>query len=184
MDVENAQLDKILELGEGQFIEFKESLDKNLSKEIVAFANASGGSVFLGISDSKAGTGIKRVTDACKNNGNSFKYNFSDAFSFTIYSNNVSDKETTELENDLEAEQTRHVPKDVADNVVEKRLNEILELLKKDRNISAFKIAKKLNVSARTIQRDIEKLTKAAKIKRVGPDKGGYWKVLSLKGNE
>jgi len=28
-----------LELGEGQFIEFKESPDKSLSKEMVAFAN-------------------------------------------------------------------------------------------------------------------------------------------------
>lgn len=28
---------------EGQFVEFKESLDKSLSKELVAFANALGG---------------------------------------------------------------------------------------------------------------------------------------------
>lgn len=35
--------EKDLELGEGQFIEFKESPDKTLSKEMVAFANASGG---------------------------------------------------------------------------------------------------------------------------------------------
>jgi ATP-dependent DNA helicase RecG len=44
-------LDSILELGEGQFIEFKELPDKNLSKEFVAFANASGGVIYLGISD-------------------------------------------------------------------------------------------------------------------------------------
>jgi len=42
---------KDLELGEGQFIEFKELPDKNLPKEIVAFANASGGIIYLGISD-------------------------------------------------------------------------------------------------------------------------------------
>lgn len=39
-------LEFVLQAGEGQFIEFKESLDKTLSKEIVAFANASGGSIF------------------------------------------------------------------------------------------------------------------------------------------
>ncbi len=39
-------LKQAIGLGEGQFIEFKESLDKSLSKEIVAFANASGGGDF------------------------------------------------------------------------------------------------------------------------------------------
>ena len=34
---------KIIELGEGQYIEFKEAIDKSLQKEMVAFANASGG---------------------------------------------------------------------------------------------------------------------------------------------
>ena len=34
-----------LELGEGQFIEFKELPDRNLPKEMVAFANASGGAI-------------------------------------------------------------------------------------------------------------------------------------------
>lgn len=45
-------IDKITELGEGQFIEFKESPDKSLQKEFVAFANASGGVLYLGITDS------------------------------------------------------------------------------------------------------------------------------------
>jgi ATP-dependent DNA helicase RecG len=44
-------LKSIIELGEGQFVEFKQSLDKSFSKEIVALANASGGIVYLGISD-------------------------------------------------------------------------------------------------------------------------------------
>ncbi len=44
-------LNKVLELGEGQFIEFKESFDKGLAKEIAAFANASGGVIYLGIND-------------------------------------------------------------------------------------------------------------------------------------
>lgn len=44
-------IDKVPELGEGQFIEFKESFDKSIQKEIVAFANASGGVIYLGITD-------------------------------------------------------------------------------------------------------------------------------------
>ncbi|MEA2104058.1 MAG: putative DNA binding domain-containing protein, partial [Candidatus Cloacimonadota bacterium] len=49
--VNGKNLDELLQLGEGQYIEFKESPDKSLSKEIVAFANASGGIVYLGVSD-------------------------------------------------------------------------------------------------------------------------------------
>ena len=41
------ELQLILQEGEGQFIEFKKFFDaKNLSKEIVSFANASGGKIF------------------------------------------------------------------------------------------------------------------------------------------
>ena len=49
----------ILKEGEGQFIEFKENLDKGLSKEIVSFSNSSGGRIFLGVNDKKEIIGIE-----------------------------------------------------------------------------------------------------------------------------
>jgi len=49
--LEKLNIDLILQLGEGQFIEFKESFDKTLAKEICSFANASGGAIYLGIKD-------------------------------------------------------------------------------------------------------------------------------------
>ncbi len=56
----------VLNEGEGQFIEFKESLDsKSLSKEIVAFANSQGGKIFLGISDDGKIKGIE-ITNRLK----------------------------------------------------------------------------------------------------------------------
>jgi len=45
------ELEFILQEGEGLKIEFKESFDKSLAKEIVAFANACGGRIFLGVND-------------------------------------------------------------------------------------------------------------------------------------
>ncbi|MBU4501808.1 MAG: ATP-binding protein, partial [Nanoarchaeota archaeon] len=45
------ELNFILQEGEGLKIEFKESFDKSLAKELVAFANSAGGRVFLGIGD-------------------------------------------------------------------------------------------------------------------------------------
>jgi len=54
----NKELHKIIELGEGQYIEFKEGVDKSLQKEMAAFANASGGFIYIGISDNSVIKGI------------------------------------------------------------------------------------------------------------------------------
>jgi ATP-dependent DNA helicase RecG len=44
--------DVILSEGESYTIEFKESVDKSIASEVCAFANASGGRIFIGINDS------------------------------------------------------------------------------------------------------------------------------------
>src|SRR3989339_661932 len=56
----NAQekIELIVREGEGQTIEFKQNVS-NLDKGMVAFANAMGGSVFVGINDQGVVTGIK-----------------------------------------------------------------------------------------------------------------------------
>jgi ATP-dependent DNA helicase RecG len=36
---------------------------------------------------------------------------------------------------------------------------------------------KKLNITRSTIQKHIEKLKSREVIERIGPDKGGYWKI-------
>ncbi len=45
------KMELILEESEGYLIEFKESMSDSLAKEMVAFANSSGGRIFLGVSD-------------------------------------------------------------------------------------------------------------------------------------
>jgi ATP-dependent DNA helicase RecG len=67
-------MDKIAELGEGQFIESKETFDKSLQKEIVAFANASGGVIYLGITDSGKPNGID-ITNRLKSQIQDIAYN-------------------------------------------------------------------------------------------------------------
>jgi len=58
------ELQLILEEGEGYRIEFKESMT-NIDKELVAFANSSGGRIFLGITDDKEIKGVK-ITNKLK----------------------------------------------------------------------------------------------------------------------
>ena len=63
--INTQNLDDVLQLGEGQYIEFKESFDKSFAKEIVVFANASGGIIYLGIADSNVIKGVS-VTNRLK----------------------------------------------------------------------------------------------------------------------
>jgi len=52
------ELKFVLSEGEGPFIEFKEKVGKTLAREIVAFANAMGGRILLGVSDDSTPVGI------------------------------------------------------------------------------------------------------------------------------
>ena len=74
MDNNQKIIDSLLELGEGQFVEFKESIDKHFSKEIVAFANATGGVIYLGIADNGKIKGID-ITNKLKANIQDYAYN-------------------------------------------------------------------------------------------------------------
>jgi ATP-dependent DNA helicase RecG len=67
------EIERVLSLGEGQKVEFKERI-ANLDREIVAFANAQGGSIYLGITDNGEIIGIEdtnrirsRIQDIARN---------------------------------------------------------------------------------------------------------------------
>lgn len=113
----------------------------------------------------KAGTGIQRVKDDCRNNGNKVCFDFTDSFWVTIGSNM----------NEIVPE---NVPEIVPENVPGKRLELIIEMINRNNKITISKFAENLNVDPKTIKRDLDKLKKDARIKRIGPDRGGYWKVL------
>jgi len=66
---------------------------------------------------------------------------------------------------------------DVPENVPEKRLTFIIDLIKNNTEISMLELSKQLNVNHKTIKRDIEKLKAKGLIERIGADKGGYWKI-------
>ena len=60
----NNDLEVILSEGESYSIEFKENADKSFASEVCAFANASGGRVFIGVHDSGKFIGTDRSSNA------------------------------------------------------------------------------------------------------------------------
>ncbi len=77
--------------------------------------------------------------------------------------------------NKLEKE---NVPLKVTRNVPLKRLDKILKLIKNDNNITILQIANLLDITDKTIKRDITKLKNENKLTRIGSSKGGHWEVL------
>jgi len=71
-------------------------------------------------------------------------------------------------------ESQKNVPK----NVPKDRLSKVLKLIKENNNITISELSAKLNVTDKTIKRDISKLKNEHKIQRVGSSKSGYWQVL------
>jgi len=65
MELTKSDLRIMLEEGEGQRIEFKESFSASLAKDVVAFANALGGKVLIGVADNRDVKGIK-ITNKLK----------------------------------------------------------------------------------------------------------------------
>jgi ATP-dependent DNA helicase RecG len=57
------ELSFILSQGEGQFVEFKEKYSDSIAKELVAFANATGGKIFIGITDAGIIKGVNVTND-------------------------------------------------------------------------------------------------------------------------
>ena len=105
------------------------------------------------------GSGIMRVRLICKEYGIKEPF-FNEAFNgFQVI---------------LFNEKIENVP----ENVPEKRHDSIIKLIKKNKEISTLEISKLLNVNQKTIKRDIQTLKAKGILERIGPDKGGYWKIL------
>ncbi|WP_456442352.1 winged helix-turn-helix transcriptional regulator [Caldithrix abyssi] len=66
---------------------------------------------------------------------------------------------------------------ETSEKMSEKMSEKIISLISKNPKITAAEMAKELGKSSRTIERKIRELKQNNRIKRIGPDKGGYWKI-------
>ena len=72
--MKSADLDILIQQGEGTTLEFKESLSSSFSRELVAMANTVGGKLLLGVRDDGTVIGVKdsnalraRIQDIARN---------------------------------------------------------------------------------------------------------------------
>ena len=53
----------------------------------------------------------------------------------------------------------------------------ILEIISKDKFVTIEELAKTIQIGTTAVENNIAKLKKKELLKRVGPAKGGYWKI-------
>ena len=83
------------------------------------------------------------------------------------------------LKSALIDENSENVGVNVQENVHEKsRTDLILDVIRENNAISLKELAQKIGVASKTIQRDLGRLKSENVIRRIGPDKGGYWQIM------
>ena len=204
--------------------EFKQSFTDDVIIALVAFANAKGGKVYVGMPDGitieqlrhnnyvskpynkqvakifkemgeieRFGTGVKRVCDMFIDYGlpKPEWILTADGLVVKVFATPSTEDVTENVtENVTEIPiggavkgDTENVTENVTGNVTENEGFLIAEI-KANPDITTEELAMKLNVTRRTVQRYLDKLKQQGLIVRIGPDKGGHWKVTEQVANK
>ena len=134
----------------------------------------------------RAGTGTTDMVDSCRRVGLSDPEFIQDEdFRIVIRRKNVPQSISKSNDNQVVV---KIVPQNVPQNVPQKRRQErvraILELIIGNKRISTEEIGEKLNVSYKTVRRDIDSLRPSFRIEWVGSAKAGHWEVEQLENDD
>ena len=105
----------------------------------------------------KWGSGLKRIYEDCSANGLKVKFEQAKTGSRIVF--------------------YRHEQKTV-EKTREKTREKILSLIRENPGITTTEMAKNTGLTAKGIEWNLKKMREEKIIKRIGPDKGGYWKVI------
>ena len=96
-------------------------------------------------------------------------------FMTTMMEQNLLNEITTYLESIDEVESREKTTK--SREKPQKSREKIVDLLSEDGKLSAVALAKKIGISAKSVEKHLANLKADGIIERIGPAKGGYWKV-------
>lgn len=54
----------------------------------------------------------------------------------------------------------------------------IIVLLSQDNSLSAAALAKRIGITPKAVEKHIARMKAEGILKRIGPDKGGYWQIM------
>ena len=127
----------------------------------------------------KIGTGIRRIRKFCLENNNDIDIKPGDTY-FSVEMESPKEVEITEQNVGVNVGDNDGVK--VGENVevkLSKNQNLILQLLLEDKELSIEKLAERVGITTRSIERNISILKDKGLLERVGSDRAGYWKVTA-----
>ena len=122
------------------------------------------------------GEGFDRICREQEANGANVPSFRTDEFILKITVPKVSEKVNVNDER-VDINVTENVT-DASQKTSQKTSQKIIDLIKEDPYISTSKMAEIIGVDKRNIARNIKKLQEQGVVRRVGPDKGGFWEVI------
>ncbi len=114
------------------------------------------------------GAGFQRIIEECKKNGNETPEFSEKAGAFVI---SFKKRKQNVPEKDLEK-----VGEKVGEKLTENQYK-IISSIMKDEKVSIVEIAKQIDMAEKNVENNLRKLKEKGLLKRIGPDKGGYWNV-------
>ena len=124
------------------------------------------------------GEGFDRICREQEANGANVPSFRTDEFILKITVPKVSEKVNVNDERvDINVTEKVNTTENVTD-ASQKTSQKIIDLIKEDPYISTSKMAEIIGVDRRNIARNIKKLQEQSVVRRVGPDKGGFWEII------
>ena len=122
----------------------------------------------------KLGSGMQRMRDNCKIENT--PYPTIELTNTHFYITFRQSREYLKMAERQEIKNTQKIPRKYPEELTSNQI-ELLQLLEKENKLTRDQCAEKLNLSQDTIKINIKKLKEKGLLKRIGPDKGGYWKI-------
>jgi ATP-dependent DNA helicase RecG len=121
------------------------------------------------------GSGIMRIRRICKDYGlkDPLFQEMQQGFKVTLFKATIKPTDYMKVGDKVGDRVGDRVGVDLSQNQ-----KHILELIKANNRISATELAEKVQISKRKIEENLAKLKQKGLLKRVGPAKGGHWKIL------
>jgi ATP-dependent DNA helicase RecG len=114
------------------------------------------------------GTGIRRIYDECTENDVKVEFKKEKGGFSTIF------YRIPESGEDLVGTTVNQFP----EKVPRKSSQKILTIMRENPRVTIAELAQIIGLSDRAVKKNIKKLKEEGLLKRVGPDKGGYWEVV------
>lgn len=118
------------------------------------------------------GSGLKRIYEKCMEHDVKVEFKVLKSGFLVVF-------HRKEVQKEVEKEVDREVEKEVENSFkLTSNQKKILEAINKNKNITQKELSEIVGINIKNISKNIDKLKDKGLLRRIGPDKGGFWEVV------